>query len=203
MRNSTCALALRPHEWETVLSRMLKLGPSTPSTADLASQLIETAKALGLTIVTAESCTAGRLATLLADAPGAGSLFHGGFVTYTKTSKSVSLGVPTHLLRECTAVSRPVAEAMAKGALERSRAEIAIAITGVAGPECDEDGNPVGEMHFAIARRDRAVVYVHRSLGDGPPEELRQCVLVEALAMAIRLLEFEGSQFAAEAVDRS
>jgi len=95
--------------------------------------------------VTAESCTAGKLAAaLLSEAPGAAERLHGSFVTYTKANKTKSLGVSAALLQRRGAVCREVAVAMAEGALVRSPATVAVSITGVAGPDPDEDGNPVG-----------------------------------------------------------
>jgi nicotinamide-nucleotide amidase len=120
---------------------------------DLAKDVMARAKAHGLTLVTAESCTAGRLAAVLAEAPGAGKHLHGGFITYTKDMKHHVLGVDARLLREKSAVCAEVAEAMAAGALHASPADVAVAITGVAGPEPDEDGNPVGLVFCASAKR--------------------------------------------------
>ncbi len=125
-----------------------------------AAAVIERAEESGLSIITAESCTAGALATLLADAPGAGACFHGGFVTYTKSAKQALLTIPRAVIEKCTAVSKEVAVRMAKGALKASGADVAIAVTGVAGPEPDEDGNPVGLMHIAAATRGGNVRHV-------------------------------------------
>jgi nicotinamide-nucleotide amidase len=119
----------------------------------LADALIRRAKEASLGIVTAESCTAGLMCQVLADAEGASQVFHGGFVTYTKQHKAHALGVPKPLLREKGAVCVEVARAMAEGALSHSKAGISAAITGVAGPEPDEDGNPVGRVCIAVARR--------------------------------------------------
>jgi nicotinamide-nucleotide amidase len=123
---------------------------------DLTKDIMTRAKACGLTLVTAESCTAGRLAAALSEAPGAADQFHGGFVTYTKRAKTKLLGVDEILLREKGAVCAEVAEAMAAGALLRSTADIAVSVTGVAGPEPDEDGNPVGLIYCAGAKRGAA-----------------------------------------------
>jgi len=119
----------------------------------LADALIERARAANLGIVTAESCTAGLMCQVLADAEGASAFFHGGFVTYAKAHKNCALGVPEALLREKGAVCGEVAHAMAEGALRHSKAGISAAITGVAGPEPDEDGNPVGRVCIAVVRR--------------------------------------------------
>ena len=119
-----------------------------------------------LSVATAESCTGGLIASVLSEAPGAGEALQGGFVTYTETAKTTALGVPRTLLEECGAVSAAVARAMAEGALARSPAEIALAVTGVAGPEGDDRGNPVGLMFFACARRGRATQVVERRFAD-------------------------------------
>ena len=121
----------------------------------LADALIKRAKAAGLGIVTAESCTAGLMCQVLSDAEGASEAFHGGFVTYTKAHKSCALGVPQALLREKGAVCAEVVRAMAEGALRHSHAGISAAITGVAGPEPDEDGNPVGRRAARGASANR------------------------------------------------
>jgi PncC family amidohydrolase len=106
--------------------------------ADLAERALATARRRNLTIVTAESCTAGKLSALLSEAPGAGERVHGSFVTYTKANKVKALGVDAGLLKAKGAVCREVALAMAEGALHRSPADVAVAITGVAGPDPDE-----------------------------------------------------------------
>ena len=105
-----------------------------------------------LTIVTAESRTAGKLSALLSEAPGAGEHLHGSFVTYTKANKVEALRRCRELPNAKGAVCREVAVAMAEGALHRSPADVAVAITGVAGPDPDEDGNPVGLVCIAVAR---------------------------------------------------
>src|SRR5689334_2097347 len=101
----------------------------------LAGKFVTLLKRAGLSVVTAESCTAGLLAKTLSDAPGAAEHLAGGFVTYTKAQKTKALGVSARLLRTKGAVCREVANALARGALARSAAELAVAITGVAGPD--------------------------------------------------------------------
>jgi nicotinamide-nucleotide amidase len=151
---------------------------------DLADGVLALAKRKGLTLVTAESCTCGMLAHVLSQAKGAGDHLHGGFLTYTKTAKHAVLGVPAALLASKGAVCEEVARAMAQGALERSPADIAVAVTGVAGPAEDEDGNPVGLVHLAAARRGGAVLHVRKNYGDIGQNE----VLSRAIADALRLL---------------
>lgn len=132
----------------------------------LANALLDEAKRDGLTVVTAESCTAGLMCQVLSDAEGAAEYFHGGFVTYTKEQKSRALGVPWSVLREQGAVCATVARAMAEGALRHSGADIAAAITGVAGPAPDEDGNPVGRVCIAVVRRGAPGRDLERHYGD-------------------------------------
>ena len=161
--------------------------------AALAERVVRKATAAGIKLATAESCTAGRLATLLADAPGAGEQFHGGFVTYTKENKIATLGVPRELIAAHTAVSRPVAEAMATGALERCPADLVIAITGVAGPEPDEDGNPVGLMHMAATVRGRGMRHRSQTCAAGGRDETCTHAMYAALGLADEMLEEIGS----------
>jgi nicotinamide-nucleotide amidase len=131
-----------------------------------AAEVLELAKRNGRSIVTAESCTGGLLAAVLSEAPGASKQLHGGFVTYTKDHKTIALGIPRALLERESAVSEAVARAMAEGALARSIADISIAVTGVAGPAPDEDGNPVGLVHLAAARRGGATIHQECRFGD-------------------------------------
>ena len=147
----------------------------------LADALIKRAQAAGLGIVTAESCTAGLMCQVLSDAEGASQAFHGGFVTYTKEHKSCALGVPETLLREKGAVCADVARAMAEGALGHSNAGIAAAITGVAGPEPDEDGNPVGRVCIAVARRSGSTRDLERHYEDDGREAIRARAVADAL----------------------
>jgi nicotinamide-nucleotide amidase len=150
-----------------------------------ACDVMDLLKRQKLAVVTAESCTGGLLAAVLSEAPGASTWLHGGFVTYTSTNKTAELGVPAELIARAGAVSEPVARAMAEGALARSPADIAVSITGVAGPEPDEFGTPVGVMHFAAARRGFPTQHVKRDFGDigrGPAR-------YAAVAEAMRLLE--------------
>jgi nicotinamide-nucleotide amidase len=150
-----------------------------------AKSVIAHAEEKALAIVTAESGTAGTLATLLADAPGAGTAFHGGFVTYAKACKTALLAIPAAVIARHTAVSREIARRMAANALKASGAHVAAAITGVMGPEPDEDGNPVGLMHIAVATRDGRIRHVQIQ----SQETTRGANRERALAEALRLLD--------------
>jgi nicotinamide-nucleotide amidase len=148
-----------------------------------AEQVISRAGQSGVSLATAESCTAGALATLLANTPGAGDSFHGGFVVYSKAHKSRALGVDAALIAEHSAVSPEVAKAMARGALERSPADFAVSITGVAGPEPDEDGNPVGLVHIAVAGPGGLLLHQEHRFPDRSREEVMAATQLHALAL--------------------
>jgi nicotinamide-nucleotide amidase len=138
----------------------------------LADEILQHAKAAGLTVVTAESCSAGRLAMAFSKGESASQHFMGGFVTYTKDAKALLLGVSREMLSSETAVSANVAAAMARGAVVRAKASLAVAITGVTGPDPDEDGNPVGLVYCAVARSDGGSRHLRLDLGKGKPETL-------------------------------
>src|SRR2546423_10003769 len=156
--------------------------PMDDSLTVMAEEFIALAAREKLTIITAESCTSGLLATVLSEAPGAGKILHGGFVTYTKEHKHVALGVPEDLLHSKSAVCDEVACAMAEGALARSTADLAAAITGVAGPEPDEDGNPVGQVFIAVARRGRGVDCFEKNYGAIGRDGVREAAMADAIA---------------------
>jgi nicotinamide-nucleotide amidase len=160
-----------------------------PTLVGLAERALATARRRNLTIVTAESCTAGKLSALLSEAPGAAEHLHGSFVTYTKANKVKALGVDAGLLKAKGAVCREVAVAMAEGALHRSPADVAVAITGVAGPDPDEDGNPVGLVCIAVSRDGSGPLHVERNYGDLGREKVQEHAVADALAELIRCLE--------------
>lgn len=135
--------------------------------------------ARGATVATAESCTAGLLAGRLADRPGSSSYLLGGFVTYANEAKTSELGVPAELIAEVGAVSRTVAEAMARGARERLGATVGIGVTGIAGPGGGSADKPVGLVHVAV---DLAGAVHHRELHlGGDRAAVRRRTVVAAL----------------------
>jgi len=152
-----------------------------------AAAIVEAARALDLTLVTVESCTAGRVATALADAPNASDVVHGGFVTYTEACKQ-ALGVPAETIERYTPVSEEVAREMALAALERSPADIAVAVTGVAGPAKDDDRNPAGLVYFAAARRGRPAEVVKKEFGALERDSLLVNSIGEALDLFDRMM---------------
>jgi PncC family amidohydrolase len=118
---------------------------------ELAVGALERAKCAGLRA--AESCTGGLIATVLSEAPSASEYLDGGFVTYTPEQKCTALELDAKLIEQYGAVSAQVAYAMARGTLGRSQADIAVSVTGVAGPEPDERGNPVGLSISPVPQR--------------------------------------------------
>ena len=115
--------------------------------------LLQALRASGLMIATAESCTGGLIAGLLTEIAGSSDVVDRGFVTYSNEAKQDCLGVPAELIARDGAVSSTVARAMAEGALRHSRADIAVSVTGVAGPGGGSAEKPVGLVHLAVARK--------------------------------------------------
>jgi nicotinamide-nucleotide amidase len=124
-----------------------------------ARALIVEARAAGLTLTTAESCTGGLVAAAICAISGASDVFDRGVVTYSNAAKIAMIGVPDALLAAHGAVSEPVARAMAEGALAASGASLAVSITGIAGPGGGSPEKPVGTVHFGAAK---AGMTVHR-----------------------------------------
>jgi nicotinamide-nucleotide amidase len=154
----------------------------TPELITLAQIVLAENRAAGRTIATAESCTGGLVAAALTEIPGSSDVFDRGFVTYSNAAKMEMLGVSDDVLGTFGAVSVATAWAMARGALERSGADIAVSITGIAGPGGATPGKPVGLVVFARAVRgedSQAVVADTRQFGDlGRVEVRRQAALV-------------------------
>ncbi|MBI3507869.1 MAG: CinA family protein [Proteobacteria bacterium] len=138
-------------------------------------------------IATAESCTGGLVAAALTEIPGSSDVVERGFVTYSNEAKVEMLAVSPALLLAFGAVSEPVARAMAEGALQRSHADMAVSITGVAGPGGGSVEKPVGLVHFGLARKGRATQTSHRIFGGD-----RAAVRRQAVEFALTLL-FEGA----------
>lgn len=156
--------------------------PHTRRIADLAEAIVHKAGAEGLLIVTAESCTGGLIGAALTDVPGSSAAFERGFITYSNDAKAELLGVPRTLLRRSGAVSAEVAKTMAKGALARSRADIALAVTGIAGPDGGNAEKPVGLVWFAIATRE-TLRAERRVFADGSRSFVRTKSVETALTM--------------------
>jgi PncC family amidohydrolase len=160
------------------------------SITDLAAHVIALATAQRISLITAESCTAGALATLLADTPGAGDVLQGGIVSYAKSCKTALLDIDRQFIERHSAVSAEVAHAMAEGALRSCEpADVAVAITCVGGPEPDDDGNPVGLTFIAMRDRSGRSIEEKRSIAGQSSGRVRGQVLEAALELAIRFLE--------------
>lgn len=141
------------------------LSPTLPSDVELkVHHVLKIACDLGLTLATAESCTGGLFASLLTDVDGRGHAFERGFVVYTDGAKADLLGVPPELIETHGAVSEPVARAMAEGALARSAADIALAVTGFAGRGGPDD--EPGLVFLAVARRNDPIATSEHHFGD-------------------------------------
>lgn len=140
----------------------------------------------GLSLACAESCTGGLIAKRITDLAGASSVFHGGVVSYTNEVKHGVLGVPRELLDQFGAVSAPVAEAMAEGARRTLGADLAVSATGVAGPDPDDRGNPVGLVYVALAWDGG--VFVRTVHAAGPRERVRTVAASHAFDLLRRRL---------------
>lgn len=137
-----------------------------------------------LMLATAESCTGGLVAAAITDVAGSSNVFDRGFVTYSNSAKVEMLGVPHDLILANGAVSAEVALAMAEGAVRHSRAEIAIAITGVAGPGGGSALKPIGLVHFACATKSKTI-HVEKRFGDVGRSGIRAAAVETALQLVL------------------
>ncbi len=153
-----------------------------------AAELLAACRGAGLRLTTAESCTGGLVAAMLTEVPGSSDVVERGFVTYSNDAKIEMLGVPAALIDAHGAVSGEVARAMAEGALKNSRADIAVSITGVAGPGGGTAAKPVGLVHFGAARRGGKVIHREKRLGDIGRRAIRLASVAEALALVKTLI---------------
>ena len=158
-----------------------------------ATALLDLARARGLKVATAESCTGGLVAGALTEIAGSSDVVDRGFVTYSNEAKQQMLGVPADTIRTHGAVSRETAEAMARGALGKAEADIVVAITGIAGPGGGSPDKPVGLVHFAAASRNGALVHQEMRYGDIGRELVRGKSVLQALAMLQALAETQRS----------
>lgn len=154
-----------------------------------ASAVLDACRARGLKIVTAESCTGGLVAGALTYIAGSSDVLDRGFVTYSNESKQQMLGVSAATLHDHGAVSRETVEEMARGALGRAEADLAVAITGIAGPGGGSKDKPVGLVHFAAALRSGALTHREVRYGDIGRAEVRAKSVRQALAMLLALAQ--------------
>ncbi len=156
--------------------------------ADLAARaaaFLARFRAAGVKVATAESCTGGLIAGLLTEIPGSSAVVERGFVVYSNEAKEELLGVPANVLEAHGAVSEATARAMAEGALRASRADVAVSVTGVAGPDGGSAEKPVGLVFFACARRGGATTARAERFGDIG----RSAVRLASVRVALELLE--------------
>jgi nicotinamide-nucleotide amidase len=155
-----------------------------------AEQLGAQLKALGAQVSTAESCTGGGIAEAITRVAGSSAWFEAGYVTYSNTQKTAQLGVPSGLFAEVGAVSREVVEAMARGAQERSGADFAVAVSGIAGPDGGSAEKPVGTVWLAWAAGEE--LWAERCLFAGDRCEVRRRTVERALQGLLRLAAGEN-----------
>lgn len=160
------------------------IGVDVNSVQEVCFQLL---REKGLTLGTAESCTGGLIAKLITDLPGSSQVFNGGIVSYTNGVKAGALGVSQELLDQYGAVSAQVAEAMARGAKAVLGCDLAVSATGVAGPDSDDRGNPVGLVYLGLAYGDQCIVQEFHA-GRGDRDRVRRMAAGTALDMVRRHL---------------
>lgn len=148
-----------------------------------AAALLDRFRDAGLKLATAESCTGGLVSAYLTAVPGSSDVLERGFVTYSNTAKSELLDVPVSLIATQGAVSEAVARAMAEGALAHSHADVAVAITGIAGPDGGSAEKPVGLVFIAAARKDAAPVCLRCEFGDIGRDGVRLRSVAEAFEL--------------------
>jgi nicotinamide-nucleotide amidase len=148
-----------------------------------AKRVLDLCRARGLRVATAESCTGGLVAAALTEIAGSSDVVDRGFVTYSNEAKAELLGVPLSTLKRYGAVSAQTAKAMAAGALKNSHADIAVSITGIAGPGGGTKQKPVGLVHFAAARRGGRSIARKKLFGAVGRSRVRQLSVLQALEM--------------------
>lgn len=151
--------------------------------------VLKACRARGWTLATAESCTGGLVAGALTEIAGSSDVVDRGFVTYSNKAKQQMLGVPAATLRDYGAVSRQTAEAMARGALQKAKVDVVVAITGIAGPGGGSPDKPVGLVHFAALTRDGTSMHAAKRYGDIGRSQVREKSVRQALAMLQELAQ--------------
>ena len=159
----------------------------SPALLSLAKAVLDEARAKDLRVVTAESCTGGLIAGLLTEIPGSSDVLERGFVVYSNRAKQDLLGVAGELIADHGAVSEEVARAMAQGAAAHSDAQLAVSVTGIAGPGGGTAAKPVGLVHVAVCR-DGKVLHEEHRFGDLGRTEIRTKSVEAALNLLRRLL---------------
>jgi len=153
----------------------------------LSETVLRRAQARGLRVATAESCTGGLVSAALTEIPGSSAVVDCGFVTYSNAAKQSALGVRAHTLAEYGAVSEPVVREMAEGALARSQADLAVAISGIAGPG-GSDHKPEGRVCFAVARKGMKTLALTHDYGAIGRARVRRAARDHALRLLANAL---------------
>ena len=161
---------------------------------DAAARLLEICKTKKLTVATAESCTAGLVSGAISEISGSSAVLDRGFVTYSNEAKQQILGVTPATIDVYGAVSKECAEEMAKGALAHAQVDLAVSITGIAGPTGATPGKPIGLVNFCAASRSGRTIAHDRKYGDIGRSQVRRASVLEALAMLQELAEKEEPQ---------
>lgn len=164
------------------------------SISELAETFLEACRARKILVATAESCTGGQIISLLTDFPGSSSMVDRGFVTYSNEAKTDMLGVSEETLDLHGAVSQETALEMAAGALSRSRAGIALAVTGIAGPDGGSKEKPVGTVWFGIAVQGRSPFAEKRRFEDRGRDHVRRETVRTALQLGLDALADDGRE---------
>ena len=151
-------------------------------------QIIDILAERNQTLVTAESCTGGMIASALTDIPGASAAIYGGYVTYANSAKSRMIQVQPRLIRDYGAVSNQVARAMADGARNTARVDYAVAVTGIAGPDGGSEKKPVGLVYVAVSSELATVVIEHRLDAALGRDGIRKATVDVALDLVLQVL---------------
>ncbi len=162
----------------------------SPDIRERAEQVLSTCRDVRVMLVTAESCTGGLISAALTAIPGSSDVLERAFVTYTNIAKHEMLGVPMRLFESVGAVSHEVAAAMAEGACRHSRADLAVSVTGVAGPGASER-KPAGLVYIGVASRNGEAV-VEECRFDGDRDAVRHAAVLKALDMVLRAIDTGG-----------
>jgi nicotinamide-nucleotide amidase len=163
---------------------------------EAAHRLLEICRRKNLLVATAESCTAGLVAGTLTEIPGVSSMLDRGFITYSNRSKQEMLGVSAETLRQYGAVSRETALEMVRGVIARAPVDLAVSVTGVAGPDGGTAEKPVGLVHFGAASAGGQLVHVEKRFGDLGRDEVRKRSVLQAFQMLHDLAEIETARAA-------